>query len=115
MSDLNDRRQGTLRAPVAGSFDRDMKSEEIICPKCNTTGTCEIVPRLNHFNLIAFLAGGIVLSLLWTGSRPTNLKCTACKHRFSRRTRRAQVALVILWILIASIGLGLLALTTLPE
>ena len=86
-----------------------MKTEKIICPKCRATGTCVIVPRLSHFNLLAFIAGGVILSLLWSGSRPTDLKCAACEHRFARHTVGARVALSIFWVLIGIIGLGLLA------
>ncbi|MEI7900727.1 MAG: hypothetical protein WCK89_10750 [bacterium] len=92
-----------------------MKTEEIMCPKCNTGGTCEIVPRVSHFNLIAFLAGGIILSLLWSGSLPTKLKCGTCDYRFLRRTPWAKASLAVFWILIVIIGLGVLAMMFLPE
>ena len=87
-----------------------MKIEEISCPNCAMAGTCEKVPHLSHVNILALLAGGIIFSFLWSASRPTKLKCTACEHRFSKRTQGAKTARVIFWILIVLVGFGLLTI-----
>ena len=92
-----------------------MKTEEIICPKCNGRGTCQIVPYLSHVSVLAFVAGGIILSLLWSGSRPTVLKCSECNHRFSQRTRGAQAFLIAFWTVIGILGLGLLCWILIPR
>lgn len=100
---------------VTMSFGKKMKIKEIACPQCNTSGMCEVVPRLSHVNVLVFLAGGFVLSLLWSGSRPTSLKCAACEHRFSQRTQGARAAFIIFWILTGIIVLGVLAWVMDPE
>ena len=87
-----------------------MKLEDTICPKCNAKGTCESIPHLGHVNTAALLFGGALFSLLWSGSRPTRLKCSSCGHRFSRRSRWAKIGFVLFWgIIIGVVLLWMLA------
>jgi len=84
-----------------------MNSDKIICQKCGASGSVEIIPKLSHHNIIALIAGGIVLTLLWAVSRKTDFKCNACQARFAQRTTKGWVCLVALWVSIIIIAIGL--------
>jgi len=85
-----------------------MKQEEMACRNCGATGSVEIIPKLKHINRLALLAGGIIFSLLFSGSRKTAFRCTACDSRFSQRTRKGWACLIFFWIGIALIVIGFL-------
>jgi|GEM_PF-3279280 len=92
-----------------------MKTEEMTCPMCNSVGTCAIIPRLSCISHPVLIAGGFVMSFIWSGGLPTDIKCTACGHRFTRRTWVARVSFFVFWALIAVFGLGLLLCMVFPE
>lgn len=73
------------------------------CPKCMEYSACEIMPRPGRASVVAVLLCGIILPLLWAGSRATGYKCRRCDHIAYRRTGVARVCLVLLVIAVALI------------
>ncbi len=87
-----------------------MTLESMVCQKCRATGSVEVVPKLRHYSLLAWLAGGIIFSMLWSGSRKTDYHCTMCDARYSQRTVGGWICLALFWIGLFLIAVRLLTL-----
>ena len=86
----------------------NMNTEKIMCPQCHASGMCVVIPRLSCISHPVLIAGGFVMSFIWSGGLPTDFRCTACGQRFARRTWGARVAFLVFWTLLGVVGLGLL-------
>lgn len=67
-----------------------------------------IISIISIVSIPSILSIGIIFSLLYSGSRKTDFRCTACDSRFSQRTPKGWACLIFFWIGIALIVIGFL-------
>ena len=79
------------------------------CPRCGCTELRVAHPFKSHVNIWVFLFGGALLSLLWSGSRKQEMRCSQCDSVFAQSTRSSRVVSFLLLGFILLIVLGVLA------
>jgi hypothetical protein len=88
---------------------------EQACPKC---GGKEVQPAgvlRRHVNPWAFHFGGLLFSLLWSGSRKGEVRCVGCDTVFQRSTRASKIVRILLILFCLLMLLGLWAALFGPE
>ena len=79
------------------------------CPKCGGYELRVAHPFKSQVNPFVFIFGGFLLSVLWSGSRKQEMRCSQCDTIFEQSTRRSRVVSVLLLGFIFLIVLGVLA------
>src|SRR5260370_21019551 len=84
-------------------------NNEQACPKCGGRDGQPAGVLRRHVNLWAFYFGGLLFSLLWSGSRKQEVRLVGCDTVFQRSTRASKIARVLLILLILLVLLGIWA------
>ena len=79
------------------------------CPKCGSTEFRVAHPFKSHVNPLVLIFGGFLLSVLWSGSRKQEMRCSQCESVFEQSTRSSRVVLFLLLGFVLLIVLGVLA------
>jgi hypothetical protein len=71
------------------------------CPKCKGGKLRKADPLKRHVNIIVWLLGGWIMSILWSCSRGRRMRCEECDHEFDQTSAGRQVAGVLLLLFIS--------------
>jgi hypothetical protein len=86
-----------------------MSATPLSCPKCGSSELRVARPFKSHVNPLVFIFGGFLLSVLWSGSRKREMRCSQCDFVFEQSTRSSRIISSLLLSLILLIVLGALA------
>src|SRR5690349_6686980 len=94
-----DRDQTPLGAGPDGS--EPSVQPPVICPGCGVVNDHKLaIEWRGSFNLLTFLAGGLIAVFFHNASHPRRVQCNQCGTLFNISTRASRVSRVILWLLI---------------
>jgi hypothetical protein len=84
-----------------------MAGDDQVCPKCGGRDVQPAGVLKRHVNPWALFFGGLLFSLLWSGSRKEDVRCVGCDTVFQRSTQASKIARGLLIIFIVLILLAL--------
>ena len=77
------------------------QKQPVNCPACGVSDDYKPAVELRgSFNLLAFLAGGLLAVIFHNASRKKRVRCNKCGAFFSIQTRLSKLSLVFFWLLV---------------